>query len=216
MQALIVIDAQNEFSAAGKRPVPGHAGILTNILHRVREARTHGHPIAWVRHHNRPDESPAFIPNSWGAEFSPGCGPQPTASPEKEFQKNVYGAFTGTNIGAWLKEQQVTSVLIAGFYTHGCVSTTAREAIMIGLDVSLDTRATGSCEIAHPALGVLTATEVRRSALIQLAGMGATIIAAPLESADHPVGLIASFDHPVVIASADHPAPAAASSEKSD
>ena len=174
MQALIVIDAQNEFSAEGKRPVPGHAGMLQAILHRVREARTHGHPIAWVRHHNRPDESPAFIPNTWGAEFSPGCGPQPTA--EKEFQKNVYGAFTGTDIGAWLKEQQVTAVLIVGFYTHGCVSTTAREAIMAGLDVTLDVRATGSCEITHPALGTLTATEVRRSALIQLANMGATIL----------------------------------------
>src|SRR5258707_10585766 len=181
MQALIVIDAQNEFSIEGKRPVPDHANILAAIHQRVREARTHGQPIAWVRHHNRPEESPAFLRDTWGAEFSPGCGPQQTASPEKEFQKNVYGAFTGTNIGAWLKEQNVNAVLIVGFYTHGCVSTTAREAIMADLDVSLDPRATGACEILHPALGILTAPEVRRTALIQLAHMGAAIVSSSSE-----------------------------------
>ena len=176
MQALIVIDAQNEFSIDGKRPVPGHADILSTILFQVREARTQGRPIAWVRHHNRPEESPAFLPGTWGAEFSPGCGPQETASPEKEFQKMVYGAFTGSNIGAWLDEQKVDAVLIVGFYTHGCVSTTAREAIMRGLDVVLDLHATGACEMNDPVLGALAAAEVRRTALLQLAHMGATVI----------------------------------------
>jgi nicotinamidase-related amidase len=176
MQALIVIDAQNEFSAEGKRPVPGHTKILDTILHHVRAARTHGQPIAWLRHHNRPDESPAFVPNSRGAEFSPGCGPQFSASPEKEFQKNVYGAFTGTNIGEWLDTQNVDTVLIVGFYTFGCVSTTAREAIMRNLYVLLDPEATGACEIVHPILGVLSAEETRRSALLQLVAMGAAVI----------------------------------------
>ncbi|HXB05900.1 MAG TPA: isochorismatase family cysteine hydrolase [Puia sp.] len=176
MQALIVIDAQNEFSSEGQRPVPDHENILNVIRGRIREARTHGEPIAWVRHHNRPEESPAFRPDTWGAEFSPGCGPKQTASPEKEFQKNVYGAFTGTNIGEWLEQQNVDTVLIVGFYTFGCVSTTAREAIMKKLNVLLDPNATGACEITHPTLGILSAPEACRTALIQLAAMGATII----------------------------------------
>jgi nicotinamidase-related amidase len=182
MQALIVIDAQNEFSTEGQRPVPDHANILRTILHRAREARTDGRPIAWVRHHNRPDESPAFQPNTWGAEFSPGCGPQQTASPEKEFQKHVYGAFTGSNIGDWLEAQNVDSVLIVGFFTHGCVATTAREAIMKDLGVLLDPLATGAHDIHHPDLGTLSAAEVRRTALIQLADMGATILSSPVPS----------------------------------
>lgn len=176
MQALIVIDAQNEFSGEGQRPVPNHSSILEVILHHVRDARTHGRPIAWVRHHNRPNESPAFQPNSWGAEFSPGCGPQHTASPEKEFQKNVYGAFTGSDIGHWLETQKAGTVLIVGFYTHGCVSTTSREAIMKDFTVLLDPAATGSCDIDDAVLGILSADESRRCALIQLANMGATLI----------------------------------------
>jgi nicotinamidase-related amidase len=112
------------------------------------------------------------MPNTWGGEFSPGFGVQAGTAREKEFQKNVYGAFTGTGIGAWLKTVGADEVLIVGFYTHGCVSTTAREAIMANLIVSIDPEATGSCDMSHKILGKQSADEVRRSALLQLASMG--------------------------------------------
>lgn len=89
--------------------------------------------------------------------------------------KNVYGAFSGTEVGIWLKMVGADEVLIVGFYTHGCVSTTAREAIMAGLNVFLDPAATGSCDMEHEILGQLTAAEVKRSSLLQLANMGAVI-----------------------------------------
>jgi nicotinamidase-related amidase len=177
MQALMIIDAQNEFSARGQRPVPNHADAIKVIKKRLDEARQEGRPIAWVRHHNRPDESPAFIPNTWGAEFSPGFGPDPSrADSEAEFQKDVYGAFTGSNVGEWLKAHGVDEVFLVGFYTHGCLSTTAREAIMLRLGVSIDLNGTGACDLTHELLGKLPANEVRRSALLQLASMGANVI----------------------------------------
>lgn len=175
MQALIVIDVQNEFSKDGKRPVPNHIAAIAIISKRVEEARLANRPIAWVRHFNKPTDSPAFMPDTWGAEYVPGFGPKEGFGIETEFQKNVYGAFTGTDIGAWLKTVGAGEVLIVGFYTHGCVATTAREAIMADLDVSLDPDATGACEISNELLGILSADEVRRSALLQLSGMGASI-----------------------------------------
>jgi nicotinamidase-related amidase len=175
MSALIVIDVQNEFSAKGQRPVPGHETALSAISQRVEQVRQAGHPIAWVRHHNKPNESAAFVPGTWGAEFSPGAGPAQDASLEKEFIKDVYGAFTGSNLGSWLTSLNVKEVLIVGFYTHGCVSTTSREALMAGYDVSLDPEATGACDMEHPLLGRLTADEVRCSALLQLLNMGARL-----------------------------------------
>src|SRR6185437_15741581 len=75
MQALIVVDAQNEFSAKGLRAVPGHERYLERIQRRVQEARQRKQPIAWVRHYNRPHESRAFVPGTWGSELSPGLGP---------------------------------------------------------------------------------------------------------------------------------------------
>lgn len=175
MQALIVIDSQNEFSQNGKRPVPGHSSAIEVINKRVKQFREHGLPIAWIRHFNKPNESPAFIEGTWGAEFFEGMGPDPESKVEVEFQKNVYGAFTGTEIGNWLKKLAADEVMIVGFYTHGCVSTTAREAIMADLKVFLDANGTGACEMSHEILGHLSADEVRRSALLQLANMGAVI-----------------------------------------
>jgi nicotinamidase-related amidase len=175
MQALIVIDTQNEFSEKGKRPVPNHSSALKVIKQRVEQARQEGRPIAWVRHFNQPNESTAFIPDTWGSEFSAGLGPKPDVDTEKEFHKNVYGAFTGSDIGSWLKKINADAVLIVGFYTHGCVSTTAREAIMADLNVSLDPDATGACDMTNEILGKLSADEVRRSALLHLSNMGASI-----------------------------------------
>lgn len=70
MRALIVVDVQNEFSPRGLRPVPNHASALAAIQRWVERARVEGWAIAWVQHHNRPDESRAFVPGSWGAELS--------------------------------------------------------------------------------------------------------------------------------------------------
>src|SRR5215207_8620460 len=137
-QALIVVDAQNEFSSAGLRPVPNHESALHVILEHVAAARAEHRPIAWVQHHNRPDESRAFVPGSWGAEFSPGLGPQAGFGPETLFQKDVYGAFTGTELEDWLRANRVQSVVMVGFYTHMCLSTCAREALIRGFVVVVD------------------------------------------------------------------------------
>jgi nicotinamidase-related amidase len=174
-EALIVVDAQNEFSAAGQRPVPNHEAALAIIETHVARARREGRPIAWVRHHNRPHESPAFVPGSWGAELSPGFGPAAGAGNEVLFEKDVYGAFTATGLEDWLRSMDVDTVLIVGFYAHMCLSTSAREALVRGFNVVVDPEGTGARDLDHPVLGSQTADEVRRSALLQLTNMGARL-----------------------------------------
>jgi nicotinamidase-related amidase len=176
MQALLVVDAQNEFSATGLRTVPNHDEAIAAIRAQVERARELGTPIAWVQHHNRPTESHAFAPGSWGAELSPGFGPQAEYPTERLFQKDVFGAFTGTGLEAWLRGLEVTEVLIVGFFAHMCVSTSAREALVRGFDVTIDAEGTGAHDLDDELLGRQSADEVRRSALLQLADMGATIV----------------------------------------
>lgn len=180
MQALLVVDVQNEFSAAGQRPVPNHADALEAIRDRVREARQDGAPIAWIQHHNRPDESPAFVPGSWGARLSDGLGPAPGFGVEALFVKDVFGAFTGTGLESWLRDLGVTTLLLVGFYTHMCVSTTAREALVRGFAVAIDPRGTGARDLEAPGLGRLGSDEVRRSALLHLVNMGVRLAPASL------------------------------------
>src|SRR4051812_32538856 len=98
MLGLIIVDAQNEFSSKGLRAVPNHVVAISRIQHLVHEARERELPIAWVQHHNRPNESQAFVPGSWGAELSPGLGRRSGFGPEKLFVKEVFGAFTFTTL----------------------------------------------------------------------------------------------------------------------
>jgi nicotinamidase-related amidase len=175
MQALIVVDAQNEFSAEGLRAVPNHSEALDRIRIRVQQAREERRPIAWVRHYNKPNESRAFVPGTWGSELSPGLGPESGFGPEQLFEKDVYGAFTGTRLEGWLHSVGASRLLLVGFYTHMCLSTSAREALIRGFDVEIDPHATGARDLEDETLGRLTADEVRRSALLHLVNMGATI-----------------------------------------
>jgi nicotinamidase-related amidase len=176
MKAYIIIDAQNEFSDKGERPVPEHSKFVSYILKAVEEARNSRTPIAWVKHFNKPFESPAFVRGSWGASFTEGMGAIGESQNEAVFEKEVYGAFTGTDIGAWLKQKGVSQVIIMGFYTHGCVSTTSREAIMQGLEVVIHSNGTGSCDISDPVLGNISAAESKKAALLHLSQMGAIIV----------------------------------------
>jgi nicotinamidase-related amidase len=175
MQALLVVDVQNEFSAKGLRAVPNHDEALRRIAQHIEEAREAGRPIAWVQHFNKPHESKAFVPGTWGSQLSPGMGPQ--SKSERLFTKDVYGAFSAAGLDDWLNELGVRSVLIIGFYTHMCLSTSVREALIRGLDVFIDPEATGARDLEHPVLGKQSADEVRRSALLQLANMGAQVFA---------------------------------------
>jgi nicotinamidase-related amidase len=204
-QALIVVDAQNEFSPEGKRPVPNHAAAVTAIKNHVEQARLQRRPIAWIRHHNKPYESPAFVPGTWGAEFSAGLEPEPGHDNEVVFEKDVYGAFTDTGLEVWLRAVGATSVLMVGFYAHMCLSTSVREALIRGFKVYVDPEATGARDLEHAELGRQTADEVRRSALLQLTNMGAQLIAATpwatgarefkagVTSADRPEGYSDAF-----------------------
>jgi nicotinamidase-related amidase len=185
MQAVLVVDAQNEFSAAGQRPVPTHESALERIRAHVDAARQERRPIAWIKHHNRPTESPAFVPGTWGAELSPGMGPQEGYGAEQLFEKDVYGAFTGTSLESWLREGGITEVLVTGFYTHMCVSTSIREALVRGFDVAVDPEATGARELYDELLGGLSAEEVKRSALLHVVSMGAHLVRSTTPEPEH-------------------------------
>ena len=174
MDALIVVDAQNEFFAGGHRTVPNHRAAFAAIRQRVAEARDAGIPIAWIRHHNLPHEAPAFQSGSWGAQLGEGLAVD-SARDERLFDKEVYGAFSGTGLESWLRERKVTGVLLVGFYVHMCLSTSAREALVRGFEVSIDPEGTGGTELHDAILGTQSAEEVRRTALLQLTHMGVTL-----------------------------------------
>lgn len=171
MEALVVIDAQNDFSPQGALPVAGHAAAVVAIGEAVSRARSSGHPVFWIRHEN-PEPNGRFQHGTWGAELDPSLLP---LGSEPVLTKTVFGAFTGTPLESALREQSVDAVRLAGFLTHMCVSTTTREALMLGVGVTVDAPACGSTAIEAPGLGRIEAEEAHRAALLHLSHMGAKI-----------------------------------------
>ncbi|WP_339746773.1 isochorismatase family protein, partial [uncultured Rubinisphaera sp.] len=73
-------------------------------------------------------------------------------------------SFTGTSLEEWLRENDIDTVTIAGYMTHMCCDTTARQAVHRGLTVEFLSDATGTLALSNEA-GEVTAEELHRSIL---------------------------------------------------
>ena len=79
--------------------------------------------------------------------------------------KQLPGSFTGTGLEDWLKETGADTVSIAGYMTHICCDTTARQAMHRGYKVEFLRDATGTLTIENEA-GKATDEELQRSILV--------------------------------------------------
>ena len=172
MEALIVIDPQNDFSPRGAYPASGYEGALEGIKRAVARARAADEPVFWIRHENAEGKG-RFEPRTWGGEFEPSL--DDLVGDDPVLTKTVFGAFSGTELGSMLVQDGVDAVRIAGLLTHMCVSTTAREALMRGLTTTIQADGCASRAIEDPRLGHVDGAEAHRTALLHLASMGANI-----------------------------------------
>jgi nicotinamidase-related amidase len=79
-------------------------------------------------------------------------------------EKTLPGSFTNTPLEDWLREHGISTVTIAGYMTHMCCDTTARQAVHRGLNVEFLSDATGTLPLSNSA-GEVTAEELHRSIL---------------------------------------------------
>ena len=79
-------------------------------------------------------------------------------------EKTLPGSFTDTPLEAWLRERGIDTVAIAGYMTHMCCDTTARQAFHRGFNVEFLSDATGTLPLSN-AGGQVTAEELQRSIL---------------------------------------------------
>ncbi len=158
-RALLVIDVQNEYFT-GALPITHPTGHLEQIL-RVMDA-AHGRiPTVVIQHAFAGPDKPFFRKGSPGWELHPEVAARPR---DVLFEKNLPGSFTGTGLEGWLKDRGISTVTIAGYMTHMCCDTTARQAVHRGLKVEFLSDATGTLPLSNSA-GQVTAEELHRSIL---------------------------------------------------
>jgi nicotinamidase-related amidase len=158
-RALLVIDVQNEYFT-GALPITHPAGHLKRIL-KVMDAAEGKIPTVVIQHHFADPTKPFFQKGSPGWELHPEVAARPR---QIRVEKTMPGSFTNTPLEAWLREQGIDTVTIAGYMTHMCCDTTAREAVHRGFNVEFLSDATGTLPLSNSA-GRVTAEELHRSIL---------------------------------------------------
>jgi nicotinamidase-related amidase len=158
-RVLIIIDAQNEYFT-GALPITHPAGHLEQILTAM-DAAAGKVPTIVVQHHVPDPKKPFFQKGTSGWELHPEVKSRPH---DLLVEKTLPGSFTGTPLEDWLREHNIDTVTIAGYMTHMCCDTTARQAVHRGLTVEFLRDATGTLDLSNEA-GEVTAEELHRSIL---------------------------------------------------
>jgi nicotinamidase-related amidase len=159
---LIVIDAQNEY-LDGKLPLPGVKPALANIARLLGKARADGGRIVHVQHRGR--AGGAFDPATRAFAIADEAAPGPG---ETVVEKPLPNSFAGTTLNETLASMGVKRLVLAGFMTHMCVSSTARAALDLGYQTTVVADACATRDLPA-AGGDIAAADLHRAELAALA-----------------------------------------------
>lgn len=160
-RALLVIDVQNEYFT-GKLPISYPQGSLERITQAMDAAQQAEIPIVVIQHSAPQSDSATFRRTSREWELHPEIVQRSSAV---VIEKALPGAFTDTPLETWLREHDITTVVISGYMTQMCCDTTARQAMHLGFDVEFLADATGTLAFANSA-GQISAEELHRAILV--------------------------------------------------
>jgi nicotinamidase-related amidase len=156
-RALLVIDVQNEYFT-GALPITHPAGHLERIL-KAMDAAAGRIPAVVVQHHA--EGRPIFRKSCKEWELHAEVAARPR---DLLIEKALPGSFTNTSLERWLRERGIDTVTIAGYMTHMCCDTTARQAVHRGFKSEFLSDATGTLSLSN-AGGQVSADELQRSIL---------------------------------------------------
>lgn len=170
--ALILIDHQLEY-VSGVVPLSGIAEAIAEIKRLVALAREDGVPIFHVVHHGRPGAA-AFDPEGPNVAIIPELA---ATDDEKVVVKSLPNAFAKTDLHRLVQETGRSELIVAGFATHMCVSSTVRAALDLGYRSTVVAAATATRDLPNPiGTGVVPAQAVQEASLAALADRFAIIV----------------------------------------
>ena len=185
--ALVVVDVQNDFAdPAGSLWVVGGDEVVSRINEQIQRATAEDAVVVYTQDWH-PPSTPHFakdggiwpvhcVAGSWGAELHPDllvAGPSVHKGSNGE---DGYSGFTmrdpetgedkPTELEAFLRDRDVTAVVVAGLATDYCVLGTVLDARRLGFDTVVLSQAMAAVEVT-PGDG--------ESALAQMAEAGARV-----------------------------------------
>ena len=170
---VVVIDAQREY-VDGLLPLEGVEPALAAIGRLLEGARAAGAPVFHVAHRGRPGSGGPFDPETDGYAFA---DPAVPVAGEHIVEKGLPNAFAGTGLIEAVRATGRDRLILAGFMTHMCISTTARAALDLGLRSVVVADATATRALPDATGGeALPAHLVHRAALAEIADRFAFVV----------------------------------------
>ncbi|GHD05806.1 isochorismatase [Tianweitania populi] len=160
---LIVIDAQREY-VDGALALPNVQPALANIAELLKAARAANAPVIHVQHKGK--AGGAFDPGGNGFAIADQAAP---VDGETIVEKGLPNAFAGTNLKDALDRLGRKKLVLAGFMTHMCVSSTARAALDLGFGTTVVSDASATRDLPRPdGTGVVAAADLHEAELAAL------------------------------------------------
>lgn len=169
--AVVVIDAQNEY-VNGKLALAGVDAGLREIERLLARARAAGTPILHIRHVGR--AGGLFDPDASGGQIAARAAP---LAGEAVIDKRLPNAFAGTDLNDRLAATQRKNLVVVGFMTHLCVSSTVRAALDHGYACTVVAGAAGTRDLpAASGESVIPAQVIHEATLASLADRFAVVV----------------------------------------
>ncbi|MBU0621699.1 MAG: cysteine hydrolase [Gammaproteobacteria bacterium] len=166
---LIIIDAQREY-VDGALPLVGADSAILDISRLLARARKTGTPVIHIVH-----KGGRGLFNPEGEYFQIVPALQPLAN-EPVIEKMRVSSFAGTGLEEAIKRTGRKQLIIVGFMTHNCVSSTARTARDLGYEVSVVAAATATRNLPDGNGGVISAAVLQAASLAALADRNARLV----------------------------------------
>lgn len=166
---LLLIDLQNEYKS-GPIAVRDAKAAIDTAARLLAAAREHGAPVIHIAHKGRPGS--LFDREAERGRIVDELAPH---DGEVVVEKTLPNAFAGTDLEARLDAAGRKDIVIAGFMTHMCVSSTARAALDHGYRVTVNASACGTRDLPDGRGGVIPAATVHEVALVELSDRFAVI-----------------------------------------
>lgn len=165
----VVIDAQREY-VDGKLPLVGIEPSITEAAKLLDRARKAGTPVIHVVHRGK---GGLFDPATPYYAIIPQLRPVPG---ESVVEKTLPSAFVGTGLAEVITKTGKKNLILIGYMTHMCVSTTARAALDLGYQSTIVANATATRDLPDGKGGVITAATIQAASLAALSDRFAVIV----------------------------------------
>lgn len=166
---LIIVDMQNEY-LEGPIAVSGAGAAIGSAQALLTKARNAGSFIVHIAHKGR--AGGLFDRNAERGQIVEELAPLPD---EVIVEKELPNAFAGTDLQELLHNSGCKEIIIIGFMTHMCVSSTARAAIEFGFRVTVDAQCCATRDLPDGCGGKIDADTVHQVALVELSDRFAII-----------------------------------------